>query len=161
MTLDNDRQTDGRRQTRRPLQKVLTTVCEPKKTLKMPFKPMGRKTHETSHSSWGCGLYIIHLSHGRPHSPPKLHLDRFTQFRTTTPLQSPHWLQWNAPHLPPKLPLSFRRSPSHLIHPSLERPHSPPETASRSNRPFFHNSPTGQTDRRTDRGQATVTLTLY
>jgi len=32
-----------------------------------------------------------------------------------------HWLQWDVPHLPlpsKKLPLSLRRSPSHLIHPS-------------------------------------------
>jgi len=39
----------------------------------------------------------------------------------------------------------------HLIHPSLDRRHSPPQTAPRSNQPFFHSSPTGQIDRQTDR----------
>jgi len=38
----------------------------------------------------------------------------------------------------------------HLIHPSLDRPYSPPQTASGSNQSFFLNSPTGQTDRPTD-----------
>ena len=38
-----------------------------------------------------------------------------------------------------------------LIHPSLDRLHSPPQTTSRSNRPFFHNTPTRQTDRQADR----------
>jgi len=33
--------------------------------------------------------------------------------------QSPHWLQWDALHLPPKLPLLFNDLYLHLIHPSL------------------------------------------
>jgi len=40
---------------------------------------------------------------------------------------------------------------THLIHPSLDRPHSPPRTASRSNQPFCHSTSSGQTDRPTDR----------
>jgi len=39
---------------------------------------------------------------------------------------------------------------TNLIHPFLVRP-SPPQTASRSNQPFFLNSPTWPTDRQTDR----------
>jgi len=31
----------------------------------------------------------------------------------------------------------------HLMHLSLDWPNSPPQTASRSNQPFFHNSSTG------------------
>jgi len=39
--------------------------------------------------------------------------------------KSPHWLQWDAPHLPPKLPF-LRRSSSHLIHSSpTDRTHIP------------------------------------
>jgi len=72
------------------------------------------------------------------------------QFRSTTP-QSPHWLQWDAPRLPLKMPLPLRRSPPPSNAPILDRPHSPLQTASRSNQPLFHNSPTGQTDRPTDR----------
>jgi len=55
------------------------------------------------------------------------------------------------PHIyPQNCPFSFYDHP-HLIHPSLDRPQSPPQTASRSNQLFFHNSCTGHTYRQTDR----------
>jgi len=75
---------------------------------------------------------------------------RCTQFCTTT-LQSPHWLQWDAPYSPPKLPLPFRRSPPHLIHPSLDRPthHSKRHPDPISRLPTIHPS-VRQTDRLTD-----------
>jgi len=38
-----------------------------------------------------------------------------------------------------------------LIHPSLVRPHSPSQTGSRCNQPFFHNSPIIKNNRQTDR----------
>jgi len=38
----------------------------------------------------------------------------------------------------------------HLIHRSLDRPDSPPQTASGSNLPFYHNTFSGQTDGHTD-----------
>jgi len=45
-----------------------------------------------------------------------------------------------------------------VIHPSLDRPHSPPQTASGSNQPFCDNTFSGLTDRQTDRqmGKATI-----
>jgi len=43
-------------------------------------------------------------------------------------------------------PFLFDDLHPHLIHPSPERPHSPPQTASRSNQPFCHNSPTKPKD---------------
>ena len=46
---------------------------------------------------------------------------------------------------------SLSQSPPHLIHPSLDRLHSPLQTASGSNQSFFHNSSTRQTDQQTDR----------
>jgi len=64
--------------------------------------------------------------------------------------QSPRWLQWDAPNsLPHKIAPIPWQSSSHLIHPSLDRP----QTAFRSNQPFFYNSPTRQTvtDTPTDR----------
>ena len=64
--------------------------------------------------------------------------------------QSPHWLQWDAPNSPPKLSFPLRWSPPHLIHPSLDRPHSPPQTGSGSIRPCCHSTLSGQTDRPTD-----------
>jgi len=55
------------------------------------------------------------------------------------------------PTFTPKIAPSLRRSPSHLIHPSLDGPHSPPQTASRSSQLFSHSTVFGQTDAQTDR----------
>ena len=60
------------------------------------------------------------------------------------------WLQRDAPHLLTKMPLPFDDLP-HLIHPSLDRPYSPTQTASRSNQPFCHSTTFGQSDRQTER----------
>ena len=58
---------------------------------------------------------------GRAASPPLTAENNYA-----TNLRSPHWLrwEWDAPHLPPKLPLFFHGLHSHLIHPSLDRPHT-------------------------------------
>jgi len=50
---------------------------------------------------------------------------------------------------PPKLPLPLQRSPPHLIHPSLDWPHSPSQTVSRANQPFCHSKLFRSTDRQT------------
>jgi len=64
---------------------------------------------------------------------------------------------WEIPRLHP-----------HLIHPSFDRPHSPPQTASGSNHPFYHYHSTlcGQTDAQTDRptdglGQKPIPIPAY
>jgi len=66
--------------------------------------------------------------------------------------QSPHRLQWDAPHLPRKLPLFLRRSPPHLIHPSLD---DPTHHSKQYPDPISHfvtvRPPDRQTDRPTDR----------
>jgi len=55
------------------------------------------------------------------------------------------------PHVyPQNCPFPFDDLHPRLIHPSLDLLHSPPQTASRSNQPFYHNSLAGQTDRPTD-----------
>jgi len=64
---------------------------------------------------------------------------------------SPHWVivegegQFGA-----QTALPLQRSPPYLIHPSLDWPHSPPQTASRSNQPFCHNTLCRLTDRPND-----------
>jgi len=80
---------------------------------------------------------------GKSASPPRT----FAQLRNKVPTG------YNGtPHIhPPKLPLSLRRSTPYLIHPSLDRPHSPLQTASRSNLPFWHGILSGPTDTPTDR----------
>ena len=50
------------------------------------------------------------------------------------------------PTFTPKTVLFLWRSPPHLIQPSLDRPLSSPQMVSSSNQPFFHNSPTGQSN---------------
>jgi len=52
----------------------------------------------------------------------------------------------------PKLLIPPQRSPPNLIHPSLDRPHSPSQTASTSNQPFCHSTLSGPTDRHTPTG---------
>jgi len=43
--------------------------------------------------------------------------------------------------------------PSHLIHPSLNWPHSPPKMAIKSNQPFCHSTLSGHTDTQTQRSR--------
>jgi len=55
------------------------------------------------------------------------------------------------PHIHPQnCPFPFDDLQPHLIHQSLDQPHSSFQMMSRSNQQFFHNSPTRQTDRMTD-----------
>jgi len=44
-------------------------------------------------------------------------------------------------------PFPFDNNHLHLIHPSLDRPHSPSQTASGSSQPFCHSTLAEQTDR--------------
>jgi len=67
--------------------------------------------------------------------------------RITTP-QSPHWLQWDVPHLLQNCPFPFDDYHFHLIHPSLEWLHSPHQMASGSSQSFCHNTLSRHTDRR-------------
>ena len=46
---------------------------------------------------------------------------------------------------PPKILLPLRRSPFHLTHPPLNRPHSPSPRASGFNQPFCHSTLSGPT----------------
>jgi len=55
------------------------------------------------------------------------------------------------PKFTPKTALPFDDHHLHLIHPSLDRPHSPFQTASGSNQPFCHSTLSGQTDWQTER----------
>jgi len=50
------------------------------------------------------------------------------------------------PTFTPKLPLPLDDHYPDLIHPSLDRPHLLPQTASGSNQPFCHSTLSGQTD---------------
>ena len=52
---------------------------------------------------------------------------------------------------PQNCPFPFDDHHPHLIHPSLDRPLSPPQTASGSNQTFCHSTLFRQTDRPTDR----------
>jgi len=51
-----------------------------------------------------------------------------------------YWLQWDAQNSPQNCPFPFDDNQPHLIHPSLNRPHSPSPTASGSNQPFCHST---------------------
>jgi len=77
-------------------------------------------------------------------------LGRACRSRSTTQ-QSPHWLQWTPQIHPQKCSFPFDDLYSHRIHPSLDRPHSLPQTASGSNQPFCHNTLSGHRHTQTDR----------
>jgi len=64
------------------------------------------------------------------------------------------------PKFTPKTPLR-QSPPSSEIHPSLDRPHSPPQMASGSNQPFCLNTLSGPTHRHTDRPTDGTGSTLY
>jgi len=56
-----------------------------------------------------------------------------------------HAIPTNGNEKPPKPPVPFWAHGHHQIHPSLNRPHSPFQMASKSNQPFRHNTLSGQT----------------
>jgi len=58
---------------------------------------------------------------------------------------------WDATNSPRNSFLPFVNHHPHLIHPSLDRPHSPSKTASGSYQPFCHSTLSGLTDRHTHR----------
>jgi len=93
--------------------------------------------------------YLTHEWLGWPHSPPQMTARSVTHFCTTTQ-QRPHWLQQDAPNSPPKLPFPFEDNHTHLIHLSLDQPHSLSWTASGSNHPFCHSTLSRQTNWLTD-----------
>ena len=70
----------------------------------------------------------------------------------TTTQQSSHCLQWDSPNSPQNCLFLSDDHHSHLIHPSIDRPHSPSQTASRSIQPFCHSTLFGptHTDTQTD-----------
>jgi len=70
----------------------------------------------------------------------KWQLDPFTQFHTTLGNNGMPQI-----HLQ-NCPFPFDNHHPNLMYPSLNRPHSPPETASRSNQPFCHSTLSGPTD---------------
>ena len=59
------------------------------------------------------------------------------------------------PKFTPKMPLPFDDHYPHLIHSSLDRPHLPSQTASRSTQPFCHSTLSRQTDRPTHKHRPT------
>jgi len=69
-------------------------------------------------------------------------------YATKSPL---HGNTYNGmPHIYPQTTFPFDDH-THLIHPSLDRPRLPHQTASRFNQPFCHSTLSGQTNRQTDR----------
>jgi len=82
----------------------------------------------------------------RRYPPPRTAENNYTTRSPLVTMECPTFTLKAAP--------SLRRSPPHLIYPFVDRPHSPHQTASRSNQPFCHNTPPDRpTDRQTDKRQ--------
>ena len=89
-----------------------------------------------------------HLIHHASADSIKLRLRRFTHFRTVTP-QTPHWLQWGAPHSLAKLSRLVYRSLNltTCLIPGPIRPTIPNRIHIWSDQPFCHNALDRQTSR--------------
>ena len=81
--------------------------------------------------------------------PPQSNLGRACCFHTTMQ-QSPHWLQWDAPHLPQNCPFPFNNN--YTSNTPIPQP-TPltSQTASRSSQPLCHSTLSRQTHTQTDR----------
>jgi len=84
----------------------------------------------------------------RAASPP---LMAENNYPTKSPLVRMGCPTFTSPPPAKKTASSLRWCPPPSNTPILDRPHSPLQTASRSNQPFCHSTPSGQTDRQTNR----------
>jgi len=96
-----------------------------------------------------CEPPFIHRSLGRSHSPPQTTSRSIHAISHNYAINSP-LVSTGCPTFIAKTAPSSSTISTHLIHPSLGPRPTPLTTPSRSNQLFFHNSPTGQTDRPTD-----------
>jgi len=91
----------------------------------MPLKQMGLKPPETALPLWACGPLLIHQCCDRLHSPPQT-TARLIHTLPHNYASRPHWLQWDGPSSPPKLPFPFDDNhPIKYIHPSTDPTHQP------------------------------------
>jgi len=94
--------------------------------------------------------HLIHQFLGRPHSPVTTPNNSSIGSCTSTQLCNEVPIGYSGiPQIHPQnCSFPFDNHHPYLIHPSLNRPHSSSQTASRSTQPFSHRSLSGQTDRR-------------
>ena len=101
-------------------------------------------------SPWGTwtpfNTPILHWPHSPHQTTARLVHAPPHNYATKFPL-----VTMGCPKFTPKTALPLWQSPPHLIHPSLDRPHSPSQMASGSNQPFCHSTLSGQTDSHIDR----------
>ena len=104
---------------------------------------------------WGCGPHLIHQCLGQPHSSPQMEIRLPHAMKSTL-------VTMGRPTFTPKIALTVGKSPSRLLASSLDPADLPTQMASRSNQPFFHNTPDRhtQTDR-WDRHLYQYPLMLY
>jgi len=94
--------------------------------------------------------YLIYHCLNWPHSPPQTTSRLIHAMSHNYTKKSPLVTTGCHTFTPQNAPSSLTVSTRHPIHQYLNRPHSPPQMASRSNQLFFHNSLTRQTNRQTD-----------
>jgi len=120
---------------------------------------MGQTTPKSSHSPWATWIpFLTSMPGCTPLTTPN---DSSICSRTSTQLcnKGPTGYNGTSHFHPQNCSFLFDDNHPHLIHPTLNRPHSPTQMASGSSQPFCHNilykptdRPTVQpTDRQTDR----------
>jgi len=119
---------------------------------------MDQKKTKTSPFHWEFGRHLIHHRLGRSHSPPQM--APLYNYATKFPLVTTY--NGRPTFTPKNCPFPWGRSPPQLLASSLDAANLPPQTASRYNQPFYHNTPDRQTDTQTHRltdGLGDVTCT--
>ena len=122
---------------------------------------LGKQCHSAHSNEWGrkcwkmpetplpleaCGPHLVHQCLSPPHSPPQMTAQSLYAFPHNDATKAP-LVTMGCPKFTAKSAPFPRWSPTNLIHPSLDWPHSPPQTAHGSNQPFCHNTLCGPTDR--------------
>jgi len=88
----------------------------------------------------------VHWLHWPPQTTAQLVYALPNNYASESPI-----ITMACPKFSPKLPLPLDNHHLHLIHPSLNRPHLPSQTAPGSNQPFCHRLLSGKTDSQTER----------
>ena len=95
--------------------------------------------------------HLIRQCLGRPHPSPQTTAQSVHALSYNYAIKSPLVTMGRPKFTPKTAPSPSTITTLHLIHPSLNQPYSPSQTASGSTQPFCHSTLSGQTDRSTHR----------
>jgi len=113
-------------------------------------KPIVNREQNLPISVLDVDPYLIHHCLGWPHAPPLTAVPTVHELSHSKLRRKTHWLQWGAPHSPPKVPLPWTDPQTKLPASSLDPTDLLSQTAYPISR-FATMHSTGQTDTQTNR----------